>query len=89
LRAVDRVADRRRVHAGLRLIPPELSPALRVEREKLLVGGADEHHTARRRERATDHRPVRLLLPGDLPGVQIHRGEEPVFRLTGPHERAA
>src|SRR5262249_15547024 len=62
---------------------PQYFSSLRVKCIEVAIPLAGEYQTAGRRERATDHGLVGLMLPRDLPSVEIDRGECAVLGLTG------
>src|SRR6185312_10831960 len=83
------------VHSGPAVELPQDRAGLGVVRLEPAVALAREHQAARRGGRAAHHREVGLLLPGDLPRVQIDRADGAVLaRISAlviryPDERAA
>src|SRR5437773_10376985 len=89
LLAVDLERDRGGVDAGAALEPPELLAGPGVECVE--VAGAvpaGEAQAPRRGEGTADERVGRLVLPGDLPRVDIDRGEGP-RSSGGPSPRSS
>src|SRR5882762_531059 len=82
------------VHSCTAVELPQDRAGLGVVRLEPAVGLAREHKAARRGGRATHHREVGLLLPGDLAGIQIDRADGAVLTrvaalvIRDPDERA-
>src|SRR6266508_4922575 len=94
LRAVELVHRGRRVHAGAAVELPQDGASLGVVGLEPAVTLTGEHQAARRGGRAAHHREVSLLLPGDLPRVQVYRADGavltrvPTLVIRDPDERA-
>src|SRR5207245_6554397 len=84
LLSVDLERDRRGIDARAALKPLELLAGLRVERVE--VAGAvtaGEDHPTRRGQGPADQGVRQLVLPGDLPRVDVDRGEGARLLLAG------
>src|SRR6185295_18138227 len=82
LLAFEREGHRRRVAPCPGVELPKQLAALRVIGVEVAVAFAGERDAAGGRKRATHHRLLHLVLPGDLTGVEVERGEEPVLLLS-------
>src|SRR5262245_16970706 len=93
------IGNRIRVAAAFELRDPQFPPGLRVERAKpVVVGAADENQSARRDDRAREHRTPCVLfrfreligyterpLPREIAGGSVHGDETTPWRfLAGP-----
>src|SRR5438552_15006649 len=90
LLTVDLERDRGGVDAGAALEPPELFAGLGVERVEVAGAvAAGEDHAPRRGEGAADQRVRKLVLPGDLPRVDVDRSEGSPLLLGGDRDEGA
>ncbi len=73
---------RRGIAASAAIELPELFSGLRAVGVEVAVAFTGECEAAGRGERAAHHGLGHLVLPGDLAGLEVHRGVEPVLLFT-------
>ena len=87
LLAVYLIRNGRSIDAGAQVVAPDAISGPRVECVEPAIAFAHEHKISGRRQHPADQGLRSLVLPGDLPGLDIQRDEGSILNPAGRHIR--